>query len=239
MDIHKPKPWHGLRAFLKEYLIIVIGVLTALGAGQAVEALRLHGEIAEARQALDDEAGFDLAAFDSRIVLRGCMDARLDELLRWRKSFEAGPPLALASLPPSIPSFIERTSVWRVATGTAVGQMPFSARVAYGRFYDGVEQGQERRLRERDLWSDIALYAPAKTLSQEQRLQIDNDLKQLRALNRSWAPFAEAIHRYGKAICAKPQAVTAPASLAEQRQRAVEFCAPVLPPPDLHPDRRS
>jgi hypothetical protein len=30
MDIHKPKPWHGLREFLKEYLIIVIGVLTAL-----------------------------------------------------------------------------------------------------------------------------------------------------------------------------------------------------------------
>jgi hypothetical protein len=30
MDIHKPKPWHGLREFLKEYLIIVVGVMTAL-----------------------------------------------------------------------------------------------------------------------------------------------------------------------------------------------------------------
>jgi hypothetical protein len=37
MDIHKPKPWHSLREFLKEYLIIVIGVLTALAAEQAVE----------------------------------------------------------------------------------------------------------------------------------------------------------------------------------------------------------
>lgn len=32
MDIHKPKPWHGVREFLKEYLIIVVGVLTALAA---------------------------------------------------------------------------------------------------------------------------------------------------------------------------------------------------------------
>ena len=27
MDIHKPKPWHGVREFLKEYVIIVVGVL--------------------------------------------------------------------------------------------------------------------------------------------------------------------------------------------------------------------
>jgi hypothetical protein len=26
MDIHKPKPWPGVREFLKEYAIIVIGV---------------------------------------------------------------------------------------------------------------------------------------------------------------------------------------------------------------------
>ncbi len=39
MDIHKPKPWHGVREFLKEYLIIVIGVLTALAAEAGVEWL--------------------------------------------------------------------------------------------------------------------------------------------------------------------------------------------------------
>jgi hypothetical protein len=35
MDLHKPRPWHSLREFLKEYLIIVVGVLTALGAEPA------------------------------------------------------------------------------------------------------------------------------------------------------------------------------------------------------------
>src|SRR5690348_15979194 len=40
MDIHKPKPWHSFREFLKEYLIIVVGVLTALAAEAGVEAMR-------------------------------------------------------------------------------------------------------------------------------------------------------------------------------------------------------
>ncbi len=38
MEIHKPKPFHSLREFLKEYSIIVVGVLTALGLEQAVES---------------------------------------------------------------------------------------------------------------------------------------------------------------------------------------------------------
>ena len=48
MDIHKPKPWHGLREFLKEYLIIVVGVLTALGLEQVADMLHWRHKIDEA-----------------------------------------------------------------------------------------------------------------------------------------------------------------------------------------------
>jgi len=34
VEVHKPKPWHGVREFLKEYVIIVVEVLTALAAEQ-------------------------------------------------------------------------------------------------------------------------------------------------------------------------------------------------------------
>jgi hypothetical protein len=34
MDIHTPKSRHGLRAFLKEHLVTVVGVLTALAAAE-------------------------------------------------------------------------------------------------------------------------------------------------------------------------------------------------------------
>ena len=52
MDLHKPKPWHGVREFLKEYVIIVVGVLTALGAEQLVEQLHWREQIRATKEAL-------------------------------------------------------------------------------------------------------------------------------------------------------------------------------------------
>lgn len=55
MEVEKTGPWHGFRAFLKEYAIIVVGVLTALAAGQSVEAWHHHDEVKDLRRALDRE----------------------------------------------------------------------------------------------------------------------------------------------------------------------------------------
>ena len=52
MDIHKPKPWQGWPEFLKEIGTIVIGVLIALGAEQAVEWLHWRHEVGVAREAI-------------------------------------------------------------------------------------------------------------------------------------------------------------------------------------------
>jgi hypothetical protein len=59
---HKPKPWHGWREFLKEYGIIVLGVLTALGAEQLVETLHWRHKVDQAdgalRRELEENVGF-------------------------------------------------------------------------------------------------------------------------------------------------------------------------------------
>ncbi len=55
MEVHRPKPLHGLREFLKEIGIIVIGVLIALGAEQAVEALHHRGQADEMQRKLRQE----------------------------------------------------------------------------------------------------------------------------------------------------------------------------------------
>ena len=77
MDIHKPKPWHGVREFLKEYLIIVIGVLTALGAEQAVEWLHWRHQAEVAREAI----AFDLRRMVAQAAQKDtetpCVAARL------------------------------------------------------------------------------------------------------------------------------------------------------------------
>lgn len=54
MHVHKPKPFHGWGEFLKEYGIIVLGVLTALALEQAVETLRHREIVSRGEDALRD-----------------------------------------------------------------------------------------------------------------------------------------------------------------------------------------
>jgi hypothetical protein len=78
VDIHKPKPWHGLRDFLKEYAIIVVGVLTALAAEQGVQALDWQRRVADA----EHDFHVELAANADRAYLRlatvRCARAQID-----------------------------------------------------------------------------------------------------------------------------------------------------------------
>ena len=80
MDIHKPKPWHSVREFLKEYLIIVIGVLTALGAEQVVENLHWAKEVREAKASIHKELVMASVFGQERLARKACIDAYLDEL---------------------------------------------------------------------------------------------------------------------------------------------------------------
>jgi hypothetical protein len=89
MDIHKPKPWHGVREFLKEYLIIVIGVLTALGAEQVAENLHWREKVHEAKTSVHQELTMATVLADERIARRDCSDAYLADLAA---AITASPP---------------------------------------------------------------------------------------------------------------------------------------------------
>jgi hypothetical protein len=81
MEIHKPKPIHNWREFLKEYAIIVLGVATALAAEQAVEALHWHYRVQDAMAAIRLELHDDTAP---QGYVRGaaapCYDKQLDAI---------------------------------------------------------------------------------------------------------------------------------------------------------------
>jgi hypothetical protein len=103
MDIHKPKPWHGLREFLKEYVIIVVGVLTALGAEQAVEWLHWRHEVHVASVAI----AYDLkrmvggaAAQDGHSACTAAHLHEIGEALDQAQVTKRLPPLGFILTPP-------------------------------------------------------------------------------------------------------------------------------------------
>src|SRR4051812_29711919 len=81
MEIHKPKPIHNWREFLKEYAIIVIGVLTALAAEQAAEAVHWHYRVKDAMEAVRLELRDDDGpqAY-TRAAAWVCLDRQLDTI---------------------------------------------------------------------------------------------------------------------------------------------------------------
>jgi hypothetical protein len=135
MDIHKPKPWHGLREFLKEYLIIVIGVLTALGAEQAVEAVHTAQKATEAEALVREELAVDLAFAADRARYSPCYQAHLIAaqrlLLASVKDGRVGrlPQMILGTRPFS-------WNQWQRAVSSGIaGHFPAERRVLYQRLY--------------------------------------------------------------------------------------------------------
>ncbi len=134
MDIHKPKPWHGWREFLKEYLIIVVGVLTALAAEQAVEWLHRSAELRETREAIREEIADNAAYADMTAREESCMMGVADRLVEWAGGKTR--PDAPRSISP-----LFTTTVWD-GSQAVVGRMPLKEKFAYGHFYEALRNEQ-------------------------------------------------------------------------------------------------
>jgi hypothetical protein len=80
MRFHLPRWLHGWREFLKEYAIVVLGVLTALGLEQAVASAHDRRLAREARDAINRELQDDLDRVAYRARQSACNERRLDEI---------------------------------------------------------------------------------------------------------------------------------------------------------------
>ena len=88
MDVHKPKLVHNWREFLKEYGIIVLGVLTALLAEQAVQSIDWSHKVDAAVADMNNELSLgDGPQAYARVAMHDCIAGRLDEM---RSSIERG-----------------------------------------------------------------------------------------------------------------------------------------------------
>jgi hypothetical protein len=80
MEIHKPKPMHNWREFLKEVGTIVLGVGIALAAEQTVEWWHWHNKVIEARAVLATELASSVGNAVDRMMVERCGERRLDAL---------------------------------------------------------------------------------------------------------------------------------------------------------------
>jgi type II secretory pathway pseudopilin PulG len=80
MRFRLPKALHGWREFLKEYVIVVLGVLTALALGELVDSFHDRRLAREAQKAINQELQTDLDRVAYRARQQSCNVKRLDEI---------------------------------------------------------------------------------------------------------------------------------------------------------------
>ena len=182
MDIHKPKPWHGLREFLKEYLIIVVGVLTALAGEQAVEWLHWRHIATDAEQDLATGLQPNLLNAGQFIADAPCQRARLSALAKaleqpgsaWRgaplaaplgRSDDAATPAVVDGLAP-----IWSHAAWEAALANgALLHMPKARVEGYADLYHFVELAREREVLMFYAYPQLTALAIDRTLTAEEK----------------------------------------------------------------------
>jgi hypothetical protein len=156
MDIHKPKPIHGWREFLKEYGIIVIGVLTALAAEQAVEWASWRHKMADARQALGREITYNIKALELMDAQNDCLHAKLAALESWANGTGARPEGRTRA--PLLYNL--QTSTWDVVnSGQVVAHFPLDLELRYATQFSRFENERDAINDERSSWGEIVALA--------------------------------------------------------------------------------
>lgn len=169
------KPVNGWSGFLTELAIVVLGVLIALGAQQAVDAWRWRGEVREFRSAVDNEIGYNLGAYIDRLKQSDCINRRLDQLDRWHKGVAASQRLPLTSRIGRPTTTTLRTSVWQSRTPEITAHLGLEDRMGYAAIYDDFAGYQVIGDRERVLWGELLDFEGSDSLDSA-------DLKRMRGL---------------------------------------------------------
>lgn len=178
------RPVHGWPGFFTELTIVVVGILIALAAQQAVDLWRWKGDVREFRAAVDNELGYNVAAYDDRRNQSACIDRRLDQLDQWHKGLAAGQRLALTSRIGRPTTTSLRSSVWQSRTPDVTAHLGLEKRLAYAAMYDLFDNYQKIGDRERLLWGELLDFEGAATLDPRDLLRLRGLIERGRLASR-------------------------------------------------------
>jgi hypothetical protein len=193
VEIHRPKEVHSWREFTKEVGIIVIGVLIALFAEEALSDFHWRQEVRIVQDSLDDELSDTLFATMERVKIADCQRRTLDRLDDLAD--ESRGRLLIHNAP------VTRNRVWgtaawdaAVASGT-LAHMDHDTRNDYATLFSFVRLFRDLNLRQEELWATISAYRRPRPLTETSRERFIEAVAQLRALtgtmNRGAEQFVE------------------------------------------------
>ncbi len=172
MEVHvkhrdKRENWN-VREFLKEYVIIVVGVLTALGAEAVVQNLHERRLSAEAREAVRAELNVDLTSLSRRGRQEACVARQLDDIQAFLDRAQTGGSFTpLTSVGRPIWGIVY-TQRWQAATaGGRTSLLSSEEQRGFGRVYAQLDVLAQKVVDERHAWTQLRGLAGLRRLSPE------------------------------------------------------------------------
>ncbi len=233
MDEQKPKSARNWRSFGKEYVIVVLGVVTALAAQQAADWWTWRGQVALAREQIADEMAWNISGAIDRIRSGPCVEQRLDALaLILDGAAKSGtlPPVGDIGLPKQQSAL---NGVWEsmVASQTAPHFPSGQLQVLAGT-YKIVQTMEEVRRQEMEEWKNLyAIVGPGRRLDTGFETMLRQALGRARASNHEVINISNQLIRVaqGVELSFSPEAL---ARLTEARQRTLTGRKPSLSMPN-------
>jgi hypothetical protein len=153
----QPRRWRGLPNFLREILIVVLGVLIALGAQQVVETIHEERVSNEARESVRAELNLNVTNFKRREAVQACIDQKLSAIGQRLDAAERGAPfeaIGYVGTPPSPALAMHR---WEPATaGGRTSLLPIDEQRDLARVYIELTRTDRRQFDEENIWGQLA-----------------------------------------------------------------------------------
>jgi hypothetical protein len=217
MEIHKPKPWHGWREFLKEYLIIVVGVLTALGAEQLVEQLHWRERTAQTEETLRAELHLSVSEAAARLSLVPCTNAMLSRLEDavsrtdedWRPPYTIRSNALNSAIVITAPHGLWRSQAWRdaQADGTA-NHLPKDEALRFGELYETIASLKANNERETAQMGELNSLVAVRRMDPESRNQYLRAIYSLRQSLLGLQILSANLVQASKSLKVEPQRST-------------------------------
>lgn len=178
-------PANGWSGFITELVIVVLGILIALGTQQAADGWKDRRDVAAFRRALNAELAFNLAAYQTRAAQSDCVVRRLDQLEQWQREWQDGDGPAMSGMigRPLAPGL--HLGGWRSGGAGIAGKMPLEQRLNYTDAYDSFELYDSLRYRELDVWLELFAYDSASRLSPPEVNKLRGLILMARSIDRS------------------------------------------------------